>query len=60
VPAVAAIVSPGLVSQLIRYLPGPLLRSLDAWSHRRARRRHDERMRRWHAHRALAAGQPRD
>ena len=43
----AATASPGVVSQLIRYLPGPLLRALDAWSHRIARRRYEERMRRW-------------
>ena len=43
----AAIASTGLVGQLIRHLPGPLLRALDAWSHRIARRRYEERMRRW-------------
>jgi hypothetical protein len=43
----AAIASTGFVGQLIRQVPGPLLRALDAWSHRIARRRYEERMRRW-------------
>jgi hypothetical protein len=42
-----ATASPGFIGQVIRSLPGPLLRALDAWSHRLARRRHEERMRRW-------------
>jgi len=47
-----ATASPGFIGQVIRSLPGPLLRALDAWSHRLARRRHEERMRRWQQVRA--------
>ena len=43
-PATASI---GMVSSLIQRLPGPLLAALNAWSYRRAQRRHQERMRRW-------------
>jgi len=43
-PATASI---GMVSSLIQRLPSPLLAALNAWSHRRAQRRHQERMRRW-------------
>lgn len=43
----AANTQPGLVSQAVRLLPGPLLAVLDAWSHRVARRRARERRQRW-------------
>lgn len=36
-----------VVSSLVQQLPGPLLRALDAWSHRIARRRAEERQRLW-------------
>lgn len=43
----AAFVQPSLVSTLVRHLPGPLLRVLDAWAAREARRRRDQRLARW-------------
>ena len=42
-----ALVHPSFVSQVVRHLPGPLLRVLDAWSAREARRRREQRQRRW-------------
>ena len=46
-----------LVSRLVRLLPGPLLRALDAWSHRLAQRRYEARRQRWLRHQAALAGQ---
>jgi hypothetical protein len=43
----AAFVQPSLVSALVRHLPGPLLRALDAWAAREARRRREQRLARW-------------
>jgi hypothetical protein len=40
-------VHPSVVSQLLKRLPAPLLGALDAWSHRIARRRAEERQRKW-------------
>jgi len=37
------------VGQVLRILPRPLLRALDAWSQRVARRRWQQRQRRWTA-----------
>jgi hypothetical protein len=36
-----------VVVRLLRLIPPPLLRALDAWSERVARRRWEERQRRW-------------
>ena len=46
-----------LVSRLVRLLPGPLLRALDAWSHRLAQRRYEARRQRWLRHQAALASQ---
>jgi hypothetical protein len=43
-----------LSRQVIRSLPVPVLRALDAWSHRVARRRALERQRRWQQQRLAA------
>ena len=43
---------------LIHWLPQPLLRALDGWSRRVARRRAQERQRRWLARRAKPAPEP--
>ena len=50
----ATTASSGVVGLLIQCLPSRLLVALDAWSHRVARKRHQERMRKWQA-RQLAA-----
>jgi len=50
-------VRPSFVAQVLRLLPRPLLRAADAWSERVARRRREERMRKWQA-RKLAAASP--
>ena len=50
-----AIVRPTPVSVLLRQLPGPLLRALDAWSGRVARRRWEERQRKWQQRKDAAA-----
>lgn len=44
------------VSLLLRGLPGPLLRMLDAWSHRVAMRKARERQQRWAARQAARKG----
>ena len=43
----AVVVRTTWVGLLLRSLPGPLLRQLDAWSHRVAQRRARERQERW-------------
>ena len=48
-----------VVSQAIRFLPGPLLAVLDAWSHRVAQRRARERRQRWLQRDAAPAAIPR-
>lgn len=51
-----------LAHQVVRSLPGPVLRALDAWSHRVARRRALKRQQKWQqqkAARAAAACQPK-
>ena len=48
------VVHPSLVSQVVQHLPAPLVRALDAWSHRLARRRAAERQRKWLERRANA------
>jgi hypothetical protein len=53
-----AIVRTSLVSQLVQQLPAPLLKALDAWSHRIARRRAQHRMLKWQQRKAAAAAQP--
>ena len=53
-----AVVHPTLVSQVVRHLPAPLLRALDAWSYRVARRRAELRQRRWAERQAAAAKAP--
>jgi len=50
-----ALVRPSLLSVILRQLPGPLLRVLDRWSQRIARRRREERQRRWQSRQAIAA-----
>ena len=50
-------VQTSLVSILVQQLPGPLLKALDAWSHRVARRRAAERQRLW-LQRKAATGAP--
>jgi len=47
-----AIVQPSLVRQLVRSLPGPLLRALDAWAAREAKRRREQRLARWQQRKA--------
>ena len=42
-----ALVHPSFVSMVVRHLPAPLLRVLDAWAAREARRRRDARLARW-------------
>ncbi len=44
-----------LVSQLVRALPAPLVNLLDAWSHRIARRRAQQRQRKWLQRKAAQA-----
>ena len=48
------IVHPTLIGQLVRHLPAPLLRALDAWSHRTARRRWAQRQAKWEQRKAPA------
>ena len=55
----ATTASTGVVSHLIQRLPNRLLAALDAWSHRRARKRHRERMRKWQARQPMASTPPR-
>ena len=50
-----ALVHPSLLSVLVRQLPGPVLRALDAWSRRVARRRWEQRQQKWQQRQALAA-----
>ena len=50
-----ATVSSSLVSQILRHLPAPLVRVLDAWSQRVARRRWEQRQRKWLQRQAAAA-----
>lgn len=45
-----------LSQQAIRSLPAPVLRMLDAWSHRVARRRALKRQQKWQRQKAAAAG----
>lgn len=44
-----------LAGRLVRAMPAPLLRALDAWSHRLARRRYEARQRKWLQHQAAQA-----
>jgi hypothetical protein len=44
-----------LVAALLQVLPGPLLRSLDRWSHRRAVQRQLQRQEAWLARKAPAS-----
>ena len=48
-----ALVHPSLVSVLVRQLPGPVLRALDAWSRRVAKRRWEQRQRKWQQRHAV-------
>lgn len=43
----SAVLQPSLVTQVVSRLPQWLVRSLDAWSYRQARRRAQQRQRRW-------------
>lgn len=47
-----AVVHPSLVSQLVRHLPAPLLKLLDAWSSALARRRWHQRQLKWQQRKA--------
>lgn len=42
-----ALVQPSFIGALVRHLPRPLLRALDAWAAREARRRWEQRLARW-------------
>ena len=42
----------GWVTQLLQLLPGPVLRALDGWSHRRAMARQLQRQQAWLARKA--------
>lgn len=53
-----AAVHGSLVSQLLQVLPGPLLSVLDAWSHRVARRRAQQRQQKWLRRQAGRGAQP--
>ncbi|MEJ8835470.1 hypothetical protein [Ramlibacter sp. AN1133] len=44
-----------VASQLVRSLPAPVLRALDAWSHRVARRRALKRQQKWQRQKAAKA-----
>ena len=44
---------PSRVAQLLKVLPGPVLRLLDAWSYRVAQRRQQRRREAWLARRAV-------
>ena len=44
-----------LAHQVVRSLPAPVLRALDAWSHRVARRRALKRQQKWQRRKAAAA-----
>jgi len=48
-----------LLSLVLRVLPGPVLRGLDAWSHRVARRRWEQRQAKWQERKAPAAVESR-
>lgn len=50
-----ATVHTSLVSQLVHFLPRPLLGALDAWSHRVARRRAALRQQKWQQRKAAQA-----
>jgi hypothetical protein len=50
-----AVLQPSFVSQVVNHLPQRLVRVLDAWSARLARRRAEQRRRRWLARKAAAA-----
>jgi hypothetical protein len=50
----ASLVQPSMIAQVLRLLPGPLLRALDGWSQRVALRRREERQRRWAQRKAAA------
>ena len=51
----ASLVQPSMIAQVLRLLPGPLLRALDGWSQRVARRRREQRLQRWEQRRAATA-----
>ena len=46
------VVHPSLVSQVVRHLPAPLLKLLDAWSSAVARRRWQQRQQKWQQRKA--------
>jgi hypothetical protein len=52
----SAEVQRSFVAQMLRLLPGPLLRAADGWSERIARRKREERLRKWQARKLAAAG----
>jgi hypothetical protein len=53
-----ASVQTSLVSQLVQILPGPILGALDAWSHRVARRRAEQRQQKWLQRKAAPTAEP--
>ena len=42
------------IAHVVRFLPGPLLRALDSWSQRVARRRWEQRQQKWRQDRAAS------
>ena len=46
----------GWLGQLLQLLPGPVLRALDGWSHRRAMARQLQRQQAWLARKATPPG----
>ena len=48
----ATLLHPSRVSEVVRHLPRWLVRSLDAWSYRVAKRRAQQRQQRWLARKA--------
>ena len=46
-----------LAGRIVRAMPAPLLRALDAWSYRLAQRRYEARQRKWLQHKAALATQ---
>lgn len=49
-----SLVQPTLIRLVLRHVPGPVLRALDAWSARVARRRWEQRQQEWSQRHAVA------
>lgn len=50
----APVLHPSRVAQVVRFLPAALVKVLDAWSYRMARRRAQQRQRQWLARKAAS------